>query len=71
MWEDTGDPNHWSAIFLAPSGENSFSRRESDGAQFAAGPTALRIAGVEIPGPATLTLFAVAFGGLRRRRRNA
>lgn len=48
-WEDNGDANHWSAIFLGVSGEDSFSRNDA-GEIFGAGPTALRIAGQELGG---------------------
>ncbi len=68
MWEDNGDAGHWSAVFLAPQGLNSFSRRD-DGAIFGAGPTALRIAGEEVPAPGVLGLFAIGLGMARRRRR--
>lgn len=69
MWEDNGDANYWSAIFHATSGLNSFSVRTSDGNVFPAGPTALRIAGEEVPAPGALGLFVIALGAARRRRR--
>jgi hypothetical protein len=66
MWEDTGDPNFWAAIYPAPQGENSFSRNDA-GNVYPSGPTALRIYGV-IPGPGALALLALA-GLVSRRRR--
>ncbi|MEE9293889.1 MAG: hypothetical protein V3W34_02845 [Phycisphaerae bacterium] len=68
MWEDNGDPGFWSAIFSAPQGLNSFSRRD-DGAIFGSGPTALRIAGTEVPAPGAFGLLVIALGAARRRRR--
>ncbi|MEE9294182.1 MAG: hypothetical protein V3W34_04335 [Phycisphaerae bacterium] len=44
QWTNNGDPQHWSAIFLGVTGEDSFSRN-SNGDEVPAGPTALRIAG--------------------------
>ena len=67
-WEDNGDPGFWAAIFNAPQGLNSFSRNDAGGI-FGSGPTALRIAGEEIPGPGVLGLFVIGFGMARRRRR--
>jgi MYXO-CTERM domain-containing protein len=67
-WEDNGDPGFWSAIFNAPQGLNSFSRRD-DGGIFGSGPTALRIAGEEIPAPGAFGLLAIGLGMARRRRR--
>ncbi len=67
-WEDNGDPGHHSAIFNAPQGLDSFSRRDN-GNEFSSGPTALRIAGEEIPAPGVLGLFAIGLGKARRRRR--
>ncbi len=49
QWTNNGDPDHWSAIFLGVSGEDSFSRNGA-GQIFGAGPTALRIAGQELGG---------------------
>lgn len=69
-WEDNGDPGFWSAIFNAPQGLDSFSRRD-DGNIFPSGPTALRIAGTEVPAPGAFALFALGLGMARRRRRNA
>ena len=68
MWEDNGDPGFWSAIFKAPQGLNSFSRTD-DGQIFGSDPTALRIAGEEVPAPGVLGLFAIGLGMTRRRRR--
>jgi len=66
MWEDTGDPNYWAAIYMAPKGENSFSRNDA-GSIYPADPTALRIHGT-IPGPGALALLGLA-GLVSRRRR--
>lgn len=68
MWEDNGDPDHWSAIFLAPQGLNSFSRNDAGGI-FGAGPTALRIDGTLVPAPGGFGLLVIALGAARRRRR--
>jgi MYXO-CTERM domain-containing protein len=51
------------------SGGNAFSRRNSDGAEFAHGPLALRIEGEIAPAPGGLALLLVGFAGTRRRRR--
>jgi hypothetical protein len=67
MWTDNGDANHWSAVFPGVSGENSFSRRTSDGAEFASNPTALRIFGTEVPEPGTICLLLLGAGLLRRK----
>ena len=66
-WEDNGDPDYWAAIYNAPMGENSFSRRD-DGEVFPSGPTALRIDGTIIPGPASMAVLGLALAGVRRRR---
>ena len=68
MWEDNGDADHWSAIFNAPQGLASFSRTDA-GSIFGSGPTALRIAGEEVPAPGALGLFVIGLGMTRRRRR--
>ncbi len=70
MWEDNGDPGFWSAVFNAPQGLNSFSRNDAGGI-FGSGPTALRIAGDEIPAPGALGLLVVGLGLARRRRRTS
>ena len=67
-WEDNGDEGYWSAIFHAPQGLNSFSRNDA-GDIFGSGPTALRIAGEEVPAPGVLGLFVIGLGIARRRRR--
>jgi hypothetical protein len=66
MWEDTGDPNYWAAIYPGTQGENSFSRNDA-GNVYPADPTALRIYGT-IPGPGALALLALAGLASRRRR---
>ena len=68
MWGDNGDPGFWSAVFSAPQGLNSFSRNDA-GNIFGSGPTALRIAGTEVPAPGGFGLLVVALGMARRRRR--
>ena len=68
MWEDNGDANYWSAVFHATSGLDSYSRRD-DGNEFPDGPTALRIAGEEVPAPGAIGLFVIALGAAGRRRR--
>jgi len=69
-WDDANDPDHWSAIFPGASGPGSFSRRESDGALFNAGVTALRIDGTIAPTPGALALLGLAGLAGRRRRRD-
>jgi hypothetical protein len=63
------DDDFWAAIFNAPQGMNSFSRRTNDGQDFQSGPTALRIAGELIPEPTTAALLGVGALMLLRRRR--
>ncbi len=48
-------------------GGPAFSRRNSDGAEFAHGPLSLRINGV-VPAPGALGLMLLGLGGPRRRR---
>lgn len=67
-WTDNKDDNHWSAIFAGVTGDDSFSRRTSDGAIFPAGATALRIAGTVVPEPTSLGVLALGLLTLLRRR---
>lgn len=65
-WSDNGDPDHWSAIFQAPTGLNSFSR--SGGSIYPSGPTALRVYGDVVPEPSSLALLCLGGLALVRRR---
>ena len=68
MWEDNGDSGFWSAVFNAPQGLNSFSRKDN-GDEISSGPTALRIVGTEVPAPGGFGLLVIGLGMARRRRR--
>ncbi len=68
-WSSNGDPDYIAGIFDGVTGENPFTKQEGTGYTLTGpNPTALRIMGNIVPGPAALTLLAFGLRINGRRR---